>query len=175
MVRGVPRIALLAGLLLTGSFAAFAQSDDWTACAKTSGAAAMAACDRAISSGELTGRALALAHSNRGVEWTARGDVARAIADYDQAIQHDPSQAAAFHNRGIARASKRDFDGAIADYDEAIRRNPKYASAFGRRGLAYFSKGDLDRAISDYDQSIRLDDKQGRHLFRGTAGAGPAR
>ncbi len=173
MVRGVPRIALLAGLLLTGSFAAVSQGDDWTACAKTSGAAAMAACDRAISSGELTGRALALAHSNRGVEWTARGDLTRAIADYDQAIQHDPSQAAAFHNRGTARASKRDFDGAIADYAEAIRRNPKYGSAFGRRGLAHFSKGDLDRAISDYDQSIRLDDKQGRHLFRGTAGAGP--
>ena len=115
----------------------------------------MAACDRAISSGELTGRALALAHSNRGVEWTARGDLTRAIADYDQAIQHDPSQAAAFHNRGTARASKRDFDGAIADYAEAIRRNPKYGSAFGRRGLAHFSKGDLDRAISDYDQSIR--------------------
>jgi hypothetical protein len=51
MVRCAPRIALLAGLVLSGPLAAFAQNDDWTACAKTSGAAAMAACDRAIGSG----------------------------------------------------------------------------------------------------------------------------
>jgi Tfp pilus assembly protein PilF len=113
MVRGAPRIALLAGLLLSGPLVAFAQSDDWTACTKTSGAVAMAACDRAISSGELTGRALALAYSNRGDEWTARGDLARAIADYDQAIQHDPSQAAAFHSRAIVLESRGQYVAAI--------------------------------------------------------------
>src|SRR5262245_53095748 len=134
MFGRIPRIALLAGALTAGVSGASAQSDHWATCAKASGNTALAACDQAINSGQLTGRALALAHSNRGVEWMAKGDIARAIADYDEAIQRDPSQAAVFHNRGIACAAKGDFDGAIADYDEAIRLNPKYAAAIGNRG-----------------------------------------
>src|SRR5688572_10769641 len=116
MLGRAPRIALLAGLLSAGT-PATAQTDDWTACAKSAG-------DGAIESGGHTGRALAVLYSNRGAEWAAKGDMARALADYDAAINHDASLAAAFHNRGMTRASQRDFDGALADYDQAISLNP---------------------------------------------------
>jgi tetratricopeptide (TPR) repeat protein len=105
-----------------------ALASDWEACAKGSGDDAVAACTRAIDSGGYDGRARALLHTNRGVEWKAKGELDRAIEDFDAAIEHDSNQAAAFNNRGIAHAAKRDYDRAIADYDEAIRINEKYAA-----------------------------------------------
>jgi tetratricopeptide (TPR) repeat protein len=171
MFRGNPRrfLHLIGALLTSGVIAAPAIADDWNACAKESGDAALAACTRAIRSGTYTGRVLALAYSNRGVEWKARGDVARAIADYDEAVKHDPQQPAAFNNRGLAHASKSDYDRALADYDEAIRLNPKYAAALNNRGLAYFRKGQHQRAIADYDEAIRLEPDAVRLNNRGNA------
>ena len=131
-------MAVAAALFTGGSGPA--RADDWEACARDSGDAAIAACTRTIKSGNYEGRVLALAYSNRGVEWKNKGDIARAIADYDEAIKHDPEQAAAYNNRGIAYAAKSDYEAAIASYDDAIRVNPKYASALNNRGLAYFNK-----------------------------------
>ena len=80
-------VALLVAALLASASAQPARSDDWETCAKGSGDDALAACTRAIKSGTYNGRTLALAYSNRGVEWKAKGDLAKAIADYDEAIK----------------------------------------------------------------------------------------
>ena len=44
----------------------------------------------------------AIAFHNRGLAYRAKGDLVRAIADYDEAIRLDPKYALAFNNRGIA-------------------------------------------------------------------------
>ena len=125
--RLLPVAVSLAALLAVPAFA-----DDWETCAKGRGDDAIAACTRAIKSGTYTGRVLALAYSNRGVELKAKGDLAKAIADYNDAIKADPQQSAAYNNRGIAYAAGGAYDKAIADYDEAIRLDLKYASALNR-------------------------------------------
>src|SRR5581483_762403 len=94
------QIVLIGALLAVGVSQAFA--DDWESCAKDSGDAAIAACTQAIKSGRYLGASLALAYVNRGVEFKAKGDMPRAIADYNEAISQDPQQAAAYNNRGIA-------------------------------------------------------------------------
>src|SRR3982750_2321414 len=127
--------ALSFAAVLTAAFVPPALADDWETCAKGAGDEAIAACTRAIKSGTYNGKTLALAYSNRGVEWRAKGDLAKAIADYDEAIKHDPQQAAAYNNRGIAYASAAEYDKAIADYDKAVELNPTYASALKNRGL----------------------------------------
>src|SRR3569832_86196 len=96
------RRLLAFSFLLAITSAVPALADDWQICAKGHGDDAIAACTRAIKSGTYTGRVLALAYSNRGVEWKAKGDLARAIADYDEAIKADPRQSAAYNTRGIA-------------------------------------------------------------------------
>jgi tetratricopeptide (TPR) repeat protein len=151
-----------------------ALADDWETCAKAAGDEAIAACTRAIKSGTYNGKTLALAYSNRGVEWRAKGDLARAIADYDEAIKADPQQPAAYNNRGIAYAAAADYDRAIADYDKAIELNPTYASALNNRGLAYFNNGQKERAIADYDAAIKLEPDAVRLNNRGNAYASRA-
>src|SRR3981189_1762634 len=95
----------LAALLNAATSAAPAFADDWETCARGAGDDAISACTRAIKSGTYNGRTLALAYSNRGVEWKAKGELAKAIADYDEAIKNDPQQAAAYNNRGSPYAS----------------------------------------------------------------------
>jgi tetratricopeptide (TPR) repeat protein len=90
---------------------------------------------------------------SRGLDRHLRGDLAGAIADYDQAIARYPdsvSQAVAYLTRGNARKDQGDLAAAIADYDRAIARHPSYAAAYLTRGLAHRQAGDLERAQADF-------------------------
>jgi len=113
-----------------------------------------------------------------GQSYLENGDLERAIADFDQAIELDPDLAAAYQGRAWAYmqkgevgrvtdydaadddtivGSQSDLDHAIADFDQAIELDPDVPLAYLDRGLAYSLKGDPDRAIVDYDQAIELD------------------
>jgi lipoprotein NlpI len=101
----------------------------------------------------------AIACNNRGLAYRDKGDLDRAVADFNEAIRLDPEFALAYNNRGLAYRDKGEFDRAIADFNEAIRLEPKFAVAFNSRGFTYDRKGERDRAIADYTEAIRLDPK----------------
>jgi lipoprotein NlpI len=127
-------------------------------------------CTGAIESGKFSGQALAELHVSRGVEWAAKSDYDRAIADYDAAIRLDPKYRDAFHNRGTAWANKGDHDRAIADFDAALRLAPQDAATLHARGVEWMVKGDYSRAISDFDAALGFDPKVGDiHFSRGRA------
>ena len=71
--------------------------------------------------GPLSGANLAILHHDRGMALRAKGDLAGALKDFEEAIKLDPNYARGFADRGSARFAQHDFDGAIADLDEAIR------------------------------------------------------
>ena len=151
------RVRFVLGLLAALTVpAGLAIADDMDVCHDASGDVAIAACTRAIESGRLNKRNLAVAYTSRGVEWRAKGEVDRAIIDHSDAIRTDPTLPESFYNRGNAYKQKGELDRAIADYNTAIRLNPKDASAFNNRGLAYQEKGDATRAKADLDQAKRL-------------------
>jgi tetratricopeptide (TPR) repeat protein len=81
-------------------------------------------CTSAISSGNYMGRNLALVLSNRGSAYTAKKDYDRAIADYNQAIQLNPNNAAALYWRGKAKQLKGDITDGDADIATARKINP---------------------------------------------------
>jgi tetratricopeptide (TPR) repeat protein len=70
------------------------------------------------------------------------GDYDKALADFNQAIQLDPTYVFAYNNRGNVYLHKGDYDKAIADYDKAIQLDPKYAGAYDNRVKAYKVKGE---------------------------------
>jgi tetratricopeptide (TPR) repeat protein len=127
----------------------------------------IAGCSRVLNDrGESQGYR-AIAYNNRGFVWHDKGDLDRAIADYNEAIRLDPKQANAYRNRGNAWREKGDLDRAIADLNEAIRLDPKYANAYVNRGNVWHDKGDLDRAIADYNEATGLNPKELSYRFRG--------
>ena len=101
----------------------------------------------------------ALAYTNRGIAYIGKGQLARAIADYNQAIKLDPKSALAYQNRGVAYAKKDEFDRAFADFTEVIKLTPNEADAYSNRGGVYAKKGQWDLAAQDYGRSLNLTDK----------------
>ena len=113
-------------------------------------------CTRAIQSGYLSRRDKAITYNSRGIAYGRKGDLDRAIADFDQAIGLKPDYADALRDRGYAYHLKGKYDQAIAGFTQSIRLKPKDALAFYNRGKAYREKGEYNRAIQDMGQAIRL-------------------
>lgn len=80
---------------------------------------AIAAYTVALRSGDLTPVHAALAHYNRADALYRLRRYDEAIADYDAAIEKDPSFADAYYNRGYAHQASGDRRRAIADFREA--------------------------------------------------------
>ena len=135
----------------------FAQiSPDVKACEEKKGDEAIAACTRAIETSP-NKKNIASVYFNRAVEWAAKKDYDRAIADYAEAIAINPQYREAFNNRGNAHRNKRDYDLAIADYDAAIRINPKRGLYHRNRGNVLMDKRDYEKALASFNEAIRLD------------------
>ena len=63
----------------------------------------------------------AKSYRERGIFAYRDGDLHRAIADFDRAIQHDPGFADAYIDRGIVFYRMHEFDRAFADIAQAKR------------------------------------------------------
>jgi tetratricopeptide (TPR) repeat protein len=139
---------------------AAASADDLGVCESESMtvpvSAKLGACTRLIDSGSYAGRDLAPIMLGRGNAYYERQDYPRAIADFDEAAQIDPTFVPAFFNRGLAYEGKGDLDRAVADYGEVIRLDPINAHAFNNRGNIYFIRKNYDSAIADFSESIRI-------------------
>jgi tetratricopeptide (TPR) repeat protein len=66
-----------------------------------------------------------------------------AIANFNKAIELNPSLADANQNRGIAKLNLNDNAGAITDFNKVIELNPKLAGACVNRGSAKFGLEDI--------------------------------
>jgi tetratricopeptide (TPR) repeat protein len=155
-VRGMFAFAVLSGALFASQV--YAQSADTKACADQKGDPAIEACTRAINAGPKN-KALASVYFNRAVEWNAKKEHDKAIADYTEAINLNAQYREAFNNRGNAYRSKREFDSAIADYDVAIKIAPTRGLYHRNRGNVLMDKRDYERALASFNEAVRLDAK----------------
>ena len=92
----------------------------------------------------------------RGKVLASKGELDRALADFNEVIRLTPTDPWIYAHRGIVWNGKHEYDKAIADFGEAIRLNPKNAEACLGRGDAWLQKADFDKAIADYDQAVKL-------------------
>lgn len=119
--------------------------------------ARIAACTVLIESNAGGAPLLTMAHNNRGIAYSRKGQYDQAIRDFDDSIKFDPTNDKAFNNRGVVYRTKGDYDRSIADFTEALKLNPDYANAFANRAESYQKKGDRERALSDLNEAIRLE------------------
>jgi lipoprotein NlpI len=153
-----PSSILISAIVVTmlGSTAPCAFANDIDDCGRTDDSTqAIAACTRLIDGHKAPNEIRAIFYIYRGRSYRAKGDIDRAIADFDAAIKLD-AKGTHFFTRGNAYSAKGDGARAIADYSEAIRLDPKDASAHYNRGERFRDRGDIDRAIADYDVAIAL-------------------
>jgi tetratricopeptide (TPR) repeat protein len=70
-----------------------------------------------------------IAYYKRGVAYQFKGDLDRAIADYNKTIELRPNHARAYESRGSAYASKGVYTNAVADVTKASELAQKKAPA----------------------------------------------
>jgi len=111
---------------------------------------------QSMAAGDLTKENLAVVHYDRGIAYARKGEVDKAIADYNAAIELLPDYVAAYHGRATAYRDKEMTEKAIADLDTAIRIAPDDAFAYENRGRAYLHLGKADAAVNDMVKALSL-------------------
>lgn len=155
--RTLRRIGLaLAAIVAAGALISSAGAAQLGPCSGLAGDDdGIAACTKAIDAGTWQGRDLAAAYMARGQAYYDRVDLNLALADFDRALDADPTYAPAYDGRGRfflfypARAA--------AEFSEAIRLDPNNAAYRVDRAAAYLTAADFDHALADTNEAVRLD------------------
>ena len=97
-----------------------------------------------------------MAHYNLGVALTGRGQVDKAIAQYQKALEIKPNYANAHNNLGVALTDRKQVDSAIAHYQRSLEIRPDYAEAHNNLGLALAGRRQVDEAIAHYQKALEI-------------------
>ncbi|MBH8565152.1 CHAT domain-containing protein [Nostoc sp. CENA67] len=92
----------------------------------------------------------------QGLQQAKTGDLLRAIASYDQAIELNPDAYEYWFNRGLTLFHLKHFTEAIASYNQAIELKPDYYKAWYNRGGTLGELGLFDEAIASFEQAIEI-------------------
>ncbi|KAE8224631.1 hypothetical protein CF319_g2515 [Tilletia indica] len=84
-------------------------------------------------------------------------DYGGAIAAYNEAIEHDPTNPVYYSNRAAAYSQIQQHDKAIEDASMAKELDPKFARAYSRLGHALFSAGRFQEAVDAYETGLAID------------------
>ena len=87
--------------------------------------------------------------ARRGAASLARGDLAAALADLDQACAMEPGNAGFFVARAQVHQKRLDFDATLADLDTALRLDPGQATARMDRARMHMVHADPERSLED--------------------------
>lgn len=79
----------------------------------------------------------------------AAGDIAAAVAIYDEVLELQPSNVEALTYRGWLTARSGDLDGAAAYLEEALATDPDYPDAHLFRSLVALDQGEIERAAAE--------------------------
>lgn len=98
---------------------------------------------------------------SRGLAKVSEAKLEAAVADFDMAIELNPTNSDYYYNRGLARVSEAKLDEAVLDFDMAIQLNRTNSMYYNGRGWAEFLKGDFNSSIADATRSIQLNPNDG--------------
>jgi predicted O-linked N-acetylglucosamine transferase (SPINDLY family) len=98
----------------------------------------------------------AVACYKRGNSFKDQGQLAEAVASYDEAIALDPTYAFALCNRGVVLARLNRLDAALDSYDRAIAINAGDPLAFFNRASVLHSLGRPEEALASFDRALAL-------------------
>ena len=98
----------------------------------------------------------AISYNNRGEVYRQQGESENAIADFNKAIELDPTDAIAYSDRGVVYFAQDEFEKAITDFTKAIELDPADAVNYYYRGVTLEELGSTENAEADYAKAKEL-------------------
>jgi len=98
-----------------------------------------------------------VAYYNLALLYHSKGDVGRAVASFEAAVELNPAYEDALYNLGVALIEKGDLDGAAMRLSALIRLNPASADALYHLGRVYALEGDRRRAALAFAEALRIE------------------
>ena len=93
-------------------------------------------------------------HNNIGTILARFGQVAEAIAHYEQALRIKLDYPEAQNNLGLALMGAGEFDAAVQHLKAAIQLNPNYGEARYNLAVILANQGKTDEAISQLESAV---------------------
>jgi tetratricopeptide (TPR) repeat protein len=127
----------------------------------------IAACGRVIASQKETADNRRSAYIERGKLYQGKGDHARAVADFSEAIMMKLEDGKAYLLRCFSHKLLQQYDRAIADCGTSIARGNQLFLSHFHRGESHMMKGDLDNARKDLDIALNHNRVADVYMSRG--------
>jgi len=133
-------------------------SDDLTTChdRQIEMAPRLAACEKLLNAGGLTGKDLSWALGVRANGYMRKRDYNHAVADFTAAFAADPDNVAMLNQRGWAYELQGKDDLAMADYNLALEKRFTFGAVYNNRGTLYLRKGALQSALDDFNSATKF-------------------
>jgi tetratricopeptide (TPR) repeat protein len=100
---------------------------------------------------------LAAALQQRGAVFMNQQKFPEAAADFTEALNITPRDAAIHERRAYVEMKLHEVDKALADYSEAIKLNPHEIRYYMPRSYIYEVKGDLKNSMADTEHVLKVD------------------
>jgi protein O-mannosyl-transferase len=96
-------------------------------------------------------------HFKLGEILAQRGDLAKAIENFEAALRIDPRNTYAHTALGFAFAIQGKLTDALEQYDDALRVAPRFATAHTGLGLVFARQGKLSEASDQFRRALEID------------------
>ena len=117
-------------------------------------------CGQALDQEALSDEDRVATYVNRGILHARRGDMARALADFDAATARDPAEPEAYFNKAAVLLRNGGAGQAVPLFSKAIEHRTRFmAGAYYGRGVAQEELGNVKAAYFDYQRASQADPK----------------
>lgn len=90
-------------------------------------------------------------------ELQLQGDLAAALAAYQQLLVTEPDNADILHQIGILYAQQGDYTHSLEYLDQALRYQPRFAPLYNSKGNVLLRQGNAQAAMNEYKQAVKID------------------
>ncbi len=95
-------------------------------------------------------------HVDQGMAYYEQGELDKAIAEFQAALELEPDASDAYRNLGTAYGKQGEWEKALAAYEQAVDIDPNFGKAYGDMVGAYASLGKLEEAIAAGEKAVEM-------------------